>query len=194
MKMQSNSSAAGVSDPASHWAQRYFSDRLDPALKKHATHLTATLSFVVGVSGTMMFFHLFKGKVQGMHEWFGMAFLLAFLAHIARNRRPFLALFSHRRIHVLLGISALTALGFFLLAPPEKTAPSKALAATLARAPIASLAPALGLTVEQALARITAAGGVNASADSSIEAVAASAHLDAVKLLNAVLRAEAKHH
>ena len=167
--------------------------RIDPALKRYATHLTATLSFVVGVSGTMMFFHLFKGKVQAMHEWFGMAFLLAFLAHMLRNRRPFLALFSHTRIQAFLGIATLSALAFLLLAPPERINPSKSLASTLLRAPLSSLAPALGIPVEQAVSRVIAAGGTGASADSSIETVASRVPVDAMKLLNAVLRTDAKN-
>ena len=80
-----------------------------------------------------------------------------------------------------------------LLAPPERINPSKSLASTLLRAPLSSLAPALGIPVEQAVSRVIAAGGTGASADSSIETVASRVPVDAMKLLNAVLRTDAKN-
>jgi len=192
-KMNSNSSVSNGSASTANPDNKFVSDRLDPLLRKYATHLTATLSLVVGVTGVMMFYHLYKGKVQGLHEWFGMAFLCAFLLHIVRNRRQFLTLFKQNTMRVLLGAAAIVSLAFLLLAGPEKVSPSKGLAAALIRAPIARVAGALGVSVEQAVSRIVAAGGSNASADSTIETVATSAHVDAVKLLNAVLRPEAKN-
>ena len=171
---------------------RFFSVQLDSLIKKYATPLTASLSLVVGLSGSMMFFHLYKGKVQPMHEWLGMAFLFAFLLHVARNRRPFAALFGQAKTYLLLGASAFVALSFLILTPPAKSGPGKGLAPALLRAPIASLAPALGLSLDDALARVKAATGAEVSADSTLEGVAKSTHTDAIQLLNAVLGSEQK--
>jgi uncharacterized membrane protein YuzA (DUF378 family) len=176
--------------PASLSARNLVFDRLDSQLRKYATPLTAVLSLVVGVSGSMMFFHLFKSKVQGLHEWLGMAFLLAFVLHGVRNRRPFVALFKQTRSYVLLGVAAVAAATFLLLAPPAKITMSKGLPQALLKAPMAALAPALGVKLETALSRVIAAGGAGATADSSIASLAASSHVDATTLLNAVLGAE----
>jgi hypothetical protein len=174
--------------PASLPASVPVLEQLDSLLKKYATPLTAVLSLVVGVSGGMMFFHLFKPKVQGLHEWLGMAFLLAFVLHGLRNRRPFMSLFKQTRSQVLLGLAVVTAAAFLLLAPPNKVSMSKALPQALLKAPLAALAPALGITLDEALVRVIAAGGVGARADSSIAVLAALSHVDAMTLLNAVLR------
>ena len=155
-KMNSNSSVSNGSASSANPDNKFVSDRLDPLLRKYATHLTATLSLVVGVTGVMMFYHLYKGKIQGMHEWFGMAFLAAFLLHIVRNRRQFLTLFKQNTMRVLLGVAAIVSLSFLLLAGPEKISPSKGLATALVRAPISGVAGALGVTVNQAVTRIVA--------------------------------------
>ncbi len=176
--------------PASIPARVLVLEQLDSQLKKYATPLTAVLSLVVGVSGSLMFFHLFKSKVQGLHEWLGMAFLLAFVLHGLRNRRPFMSLFKQTRSQVLLGLAVVTAAAFLLLAPQAKIAMSKGLPQALLKAPLVSLAPALGVRLDDALARVIAAGGVGARADSSIAALAAISHVDAMTLLNAVLRTE----
>ena len=168
-------------------------EQLESQLRKYATPLTAVLSLVVGVSGSMMFFHLFKSKVQGLHEWLGMAFLLAFVLHGLRNRRPFVALAKQTRSQVFLGLAAVTAAAFLLLAPQAKIAMSKSLPQALFTAPLAALAPARGVRLETALSRVIAAGGVGATADSSIATLAALSHVDAMTLLNAVLRTEPAH-
>ena len=49
----------------------------DALLKKYSTPLTAATAIVVCVTGVMMFFHLYKGEVQAMHEWLGMGFVVA---------------------------------------------------------------------------------------------------------------------
>ena len=50
MKMKSNLSTPAASTATSQWLPGRISDQLDPVFKKCATHLTATLSFVIAVS------------------------------------------------------------------------------------------------------------------------------------------------
>ena len=58
----------------------------DSLLKKYSTPLTAATAIVVCVTGVMMFFHLYKGEVQAMHEWLGMGFVVAAVLHLLRHR------------------------------------------------------------------------------------------------------------
>ena len=47
----------------------------DETLRKYATQTTMALSLVVGVTGVMMFYHFYKGEVEALHEWLGLAFV-----------------------------------------------------------------------------------------------------------------------
>ena len=161
--------------------------KIDALLKNCATHLTAALSVVVGVTGTMMFFHIFKGKVQGLHEWLGLAFLLAAVLHALRHRYAIANLLCHSRMKILLALTALISTVFLALTPAEKINPGKGATQALVHAPIRSLAPVLGLSPEEALSRLGAVAGSAASDEQSIDAIARLSHTDPIKLLMAVM-------
>ena len=74
----------------------------DALLKKYSTPLTAATAIVVCVTGVMMFFHLYKGEVQAMHEWLGMGFVVAAVLHLLRHRRPLTLMMKQSRTHILL--------------------------------------------------------------------------------------------
>ena len=167
--------------------------RADSLLARYATPLTVTLSLVVGVSGMLLFFHLFKNRVQSMHEWLGVAFLLAVALHAVRHRRPFTALFAGTRTHFLLAVAAVVSASFLILSPADKPNPGKSATQALLRAPITTLAPVLGLSPAETLTRLGAAAGSAASAEQSIEALARLSHVDPIKLLMAVMVEEKKH-
>jgi hypothetical protein len=176
-----------MSKATSMTAQASFSVKAETLLKKYATHLTASLSLVIGVTGTMMFFHFFKAKVQDMHAWLGMAFLLAVVLHALRNRRSLASLFSQPLMRILLGIIGLVAASFLFLAPPKKINPGNSAAQALLRAPIDKAAPILGISTAEAIARLDTAGGVDATPAKSIAAIARLNHRDPIELLVAVM-------
>jgi hypothetical protein len=171
-------------------AQTSFSNKAGTLLNKYATHLTASLSLVVGVTGTMMFFHFFKANVQDMHAWLGITFLLAIVLHALRNRRSLVFLFSQPLMRILLCIIGLVAASFLAFAPPKKINPGNSAAQALLRAPIDKAAPVLGISTEDAIARLGAAGGADATPAKSIAAVAQLSHRDPIVLLVAVMGGE----
>ncbi len=163
------------------------------ALHRYATHVVAALIVVVGVTGAMMFYRLYKSSVQELHAWIGMAFLLAIVLHITRNRRQLVPIFSHTRMHVLWLITAAVAACFVYLAPAPKPNPARSLTKAVLRTPLVNIVPVLGITPELALARMRTAGVANPALDQSIEDAAQSSHTDPVKLLVAVLNSDKKY-
>jgi hypothetical protein len=179
-------------DTSSITVEPLLSDRADTLIRKYATYFTATLSIVVGITGTMMFFHFFKGKIQDMHAWIGMAFLLAVISHAFKNRRSLVPLFSKPLTHVLLGIVAVVAIIFVSSAPPAKSNPGNSVSQALIRVPLDKAAPALGMSTEVAIARLASAGGVGATSAQSIAAIARLNNNDPMKLLMAMMDVERK--
>ena len=163
------------------------------ALHRYATHVVAALSVVVGVTGTMMFYRLYKSSVQNLHAWIGMAFLLAIVLHVTRNRRQLVPLFTHTRMHVLLVLTAAVATCFLYLAPAPKANPAKSLTRAFLRAPLVNIVPVLGITPELALVRMRMAGVANPALDQSIDDAAQRSQIDPVTLLVAVLNTNKKY-
>ena len=163
------------------------------ALHRYATHVVAALIVVVGITGTMMFYRFYKSSVQDLHAWIGMAFLLAIVLHVTRNRRQLVPIFSHTRMHVLWVITAAVAACFVYLSPAPKPNPARSLTKAFLRTPLVNILPVLGITPELALARMHTAGVANPALDQSIEDAAQRSHTDPVSLLVAVLNTDNKY-
>lgn len=165
-------------------------DRVDGTLKTYATQLTAALSLIVGVSGIMMFFHIYKGQVEALHEWLGMAFVAAFALHAVRHRRPFVAMLSQRRTYALLLLTLVTATAFVLQAPDEKGNPGRRAAQALMQAPVVDTAKVLGLSVDEARQRLVVAGVANPVAEQSLASLARDEHREPFPLLMALMNGQ----
>lgn len=53
--------------------------------RKYVTPLIALIFLVVGISGLCMFFHLFDGYTEVVHEYLGVAFFVAAICHAIIN-------------------------------------------------------------------------------------------------------------
>ncbi|QSX33061.1 DUF4405 domain-containing protein [Shewanella avicenniae] len=81
-------------------------------MRHWSTPLVIGTSVVVGVSGVMLFFHLSEGLVKLMHEWLGMAFVVATLFHILNHWGPFKRYFSEKIAAALMIVVLLVAGAF----------------------------------------------------------------------------------
>lgn len=54
-------------------------------LKEIATSLTTLVFLVIGISGVMLYFHLFSSSVKELHEILGLAFVVVAILHIYVN-------------------------------------------------------------------------------------------------------------
>lgn len=165
---------------------------VDGFVAQYATQLTAAIFAVVGVTGVLMFFRLFKSEVEGIHEWLGLAFAVVAIAHVVRNRRPFLYLLKQGRMRVLFLVIVIGSLGFITLMPTPQANPFRQATQRMLSSPINHVAPVLGMTAEDAITRLRGIGVVEAVPEQSIDALARRSGKDPVLLLRTVMAAQGK--
>ncbi|PLY06124.1 MAG: hypothetical protein C0625_10865 [Arcobacter sp.] len=61
-----------------------------------ATSFTTTIFLVIGISGTMMFFHFYDSSVKELHEILGLVFVGAALFHVIMNWKSMKNYFSKK--------------------------------------------------------------------------------------------------
>ena len=127
-------------------------------LRKWATPLTVGSFLIMGVTGTLMFFHLDEGLNKGLHEWAGWVMLAAVGVHIVLNWRAFQLYFKRP---VALGIMAVGAGVLALSFIPVSTgggSPVPLVMGALSDAPVEQVIAISGLGLEEGLARLNEAG------------------------------------
>ena len=160
----------------------------DSLLKKYSTPLTAATAIVVCVTGVMIFFHLYKGEVQAMHEWLGMGFVVAAILHLLRHRRPLGLMMKQGRTHILLVLTLVISLAFlYPSGEGQSGSPIRPMVSAFMRAPIKDLAPVVGVTTAELTARFTEAGVAQVDATDTIETLAKANETDPMKLLSAAM-------
>lgn len=85
-----------------------------PALTKPALSPFIAIGFtVISATGILLFFHVKNGPVMVLHEWFGWAFVLVGLLHVALNLRPLLSYLKLKsgRLSLILALGLTLALG-----------------------------------------------------------------------------------
>ena len=164
------------------------SSTTDSMLKKYSTPLTAVTAIVVCVTGVMMFFHLYKGEVQAMHEWLGMGFVVAAVLHLVRHRRPLAFMMKQSRTHILLVLTLVVSLAFlYPSSGGQQVNPMRSTIEAVLRAPIKDLAPVVGVTTEELTARLADAGVAQPSPTDSLESLAKTSQAEPMKLLTAAM-------
>ncbi len=138
------------------------------------TPVTMVLFLVSTVTGIMLLLHWQAGLVRFSHEWLSLGFALIALWHLARNRGAFRAYFRRNATLVAVTATLLLSLGVTGLTGTTGGASPRAVFQALSGATLASAAPALGPTVDAAVARL-AAVDIRASADQTLREIAAAA-------------------
>ncbi|ARC87779.1 DUF4405 domain-containing protein [Rhodovulum sp. MB263] len=129
-------------------------------LMRYATPSTIALFLVSLITGIALFFHLGPRAFHGIHEWLSMALILGFGLHVWRNWRPMLRYLTGRPLALSLAVTLLASAAFFLPTGGSGGGrpPVFGLAMQVMAQPPATVAPALGTTVEELTARLDAAG------------------------------------
>jgi len=145
--------------------------------REWATPLTMGAFGLMAVTGVLMFFHLDTGLNKTAHEWLGWVMVAGVAAHAAVNwagfKRHFLSVGPGR---VILVISMLITAASFISPPSAGRGgpppPVMALKA-VTRAPLSSVAPLTGKTVEQLMVELEQAGIRIPDAGNSLDSVLA---------------------
>lgn len=125
--------------------------------RNYVTPFISLMFLVVGISGVLMFFHLFDGYTEIVHEYLGMFFVLCAIFHIMLNWK---ALRSHFKkavfVPAALGVLAVSVLFIVLerMYPPV----DMVLINRLVRSPIVDAFQALGVDYAEAAGKLKAKG------------------------------------
>lgn len=159
----------------------------ETALRRYSTPGTAILSVVVGVTGVILFFHLAKGAAETIHEWLGVAFILVAVLHVIRHRGSFAQMLKQRHMQILTGATALGLAAFVALAPPKPPGnPMIRLAKAAEHAPLSQLAPVIGSSAGEVLARLRQSG-INAESGDTLAVLASTHHKQPAELIAMIL-------
>lgn len=82
--------------------------------KNWLSPLLGVFFVAVGLSGTLMLFHLSPPFLRGMHEWIGLGFVVTGVLHLVLNWKALLRYFETRMAVVSLVIGVLL-VGFFVV-------------------------------------------------------------------------------
>lgn len=163
--------------------------RLNDFLKKYATILSIITSAVMSITGVMVFFHLGNNYVMGLHEWVGMAFVVALLFHVMRHLKPFMKYFTKIRTKVLVVIMICICIGF--IAPtvltPNGGNPLKKFTQASMKAPIFSIAPIVGRDGESLIEMLEKQGITGVTQNQSLQDISKSHNVPIQKLYSIVL-------
>ena len=140
------------------------------SLRTWATPLTVASFLIMGVTGTLMFFHLETALGKVIHEWAGWAMLVGVGAHMVLNWRPFT---TYLKRPVAVGIMAVGA-GLlsltFLPIGPQGGNPMMAVMQAMERADVETVIALSGQELDAGLAALKAAG-YTATGDQPMQAL-----------------------
>jgi hypothetical protein len=132
-------------------------------LRKYATPLSIVTSIAVSVTGLMLLFGI-RGEIGEIHEWIGVAFVAAMVMHIVRNWPGVKKILSSWvGAAIVGGVGAVFAVLIVMAMPSGNGEAGHGggpwmVVNRMADAPISVSAPALGLTADQAVTKLKAAG------------------------------------
>ncbi len=153
-------------------------------LNRYATPLTLGLFAVSGISGIALFFHVSQGVFHGMHEWLSMVLLAPFAFHLWKNWGAMMGYVRRRALLIPLAATLIAAAAFAIpsLTQAERGSPFKAVQLMI-KTPLKDLAPVLKTSPDALQAALQQRGYKIASSNDTLDSVAASSGVPAMKLL-----------
>lgn len=161
-------------------------------LSRYATPSITALFLISLISGVALFLHVGTGTFHAMHEWLSLALIVPFVLHLWKNWRPMTAYFRGAPMATALVLSAVAALPFAWPSAGREQAggpPQFALAHEMMTHSPLEVAPALGTTPEDLVARLGASGFTVAGPDQVLTDVAAASGRTEADLARALLQA-----
>ena len=167
---------------------------MNSILRQCATPLSLVSFLAVAVTGILMLLGVRGGSLGDVHEWLGVIFVAALVLHLVRNWRGVLAMLSAQRNKIIIGATGVIAAAFILISLPFGSGghgggfhgPGQ-IVHRVAAAPIEKMAPALGLTSEEAIARLQRGGVKVEGPQQSLPEIAEEQDQELPRLLNLVL-------
>ncbi|MFO1262594.1 MAG: DUF4405 domain-containing protein [Rhodoferax sp.] len=164
------------------------------SFKTAATPIVIGSFALTAVTGVLMFFHLDSGLNKVAHEWLSWAFLAGALWHISINWKSFCRYWQQPPALIIIALFAVVLAASFVPikgkadGKPQFMAPIHA----MARAPLPTLAPVLGMDMPTLRAHLHSQGIEVQSDTQSLEALVGSDARRQVDVLAKLTRAPAR--
>lgn len=85
-----------------------------------ATGMTIATFFIVGITGVLLFFHIDFGGIEHVHEWVGIAMIIACMLHIIVNFTSFKKFFYGKSLMIILASFALSVVAVLMMSENPK--------------------------------------------------------------------------
>lgn len=143
-------------------------------LRRFATPLAIGAFSLSATTGLLMFFRLEQPFQKELHEWLGWALVTGVSLHVWVNRAAFVKHLRQRTGQAVVGLFALVTLGSFAPLAGEEGGREglRAVMDRVTHAPVEQLAPLAGRTPDALVAALREAGFADASATTSVSALA----------------------
>lgn len=122
------------------------------------TPVTIVLFIISTITGIMLFFHFQGGLVKTSHEWLSLVFSAIAIWHLVRNWRSFTLYFKRSPALVAFGVSLVLSLAFTAMTGRTSGGSPRMVFMALSNATLEHTAPAFGLSVDEAMTKLKAAG------------------------------------
>ena len=164
---------------------------MSPFLNRYTTPLTLGLFAISAVSGLALFFHVGQGIFHSMHEWLSIVLLVPFAFHLWKNWGAMLGYVRRGTLLAPAVATLVVSLVFVLpaLSHGERGSPFRAVQ-LLTTTSILNLAPVLKTTPDALKASLVQRGYKVVSSNDTLDTVAASSGVPAIKLLVDVVPAQ----
>lgn len=163
-------------------------------MRQCATPLSLVSFLAVAVTGILMLLGVHSRTLSDVHEWLGVIFIAALVLHLVRNWRGVLAMLAIPRNKLIIGVTGAVAAFLIFASLPFGAGGHghgfhgpRQVVYRVAAAPIGTMAPALGLTSDQAISRLTRGGVRVKGPHQSLMQLAEEQNQEVPRLLNLVL-------
>ena len=163
-------------------------------MRQCATPLSLVSFLAVAITGLLLLFGVRSHTLGEVHEWIGVVFILALVLHLVRNWRGMLAMLSIPRNLAIIAVTGVVAAALIFFSLPQGAGGQghgahgpRQVISRVSAAPIEKMAPALGLTSDEAIARLRRGGVAVEGPQQSLTEIAAKNGQAPPRLLNLVL-------
>lgn len=137
--------------------------------RSYVTPFISLVFLVVGLSGVLMFFHLFDGYTEVAHEYMGMFFLVCAISHIILNWKGLRSHFK-KKLFIPASLGVLTVSVVFVIFETLKPPVDIVIVSKIVKAPISDAFRALEIDYSEASKRL-GTNGISIDGATTIEAI-----------------------
>ncbi|RXJ59994.1 DUF4405 domain-containing protein [Candidatus Marinarcus aquaticus] len=137
--------------------------------REWATSLTTVGFFVMGLTGIMLYFHIFNANVKLLHELLGLAFIIIVLGHVMVNWNAMKSYFNKRTFYTSVALMFIVTSGFIVQSLNQPPSGKAIILTSIMKAPLQDVFKVLKVDESEAKKVLEAKGFVVESNEHSLE-------------------------